>query len=168
MSNGRHGGSRMAKEWSFMPAFAGAMTDNSTLIGSNIAFALPGTVIRMLGEYVIGATAVVPALDQAVVSVGIGVFSTDAVTLGATAMPEVAAEAEYPWLYWASHPLYWGTVDTGATAIIGNVRHKFDVRSMRKLKPRESLSMVIEYTDIVGTPALMILAGSTRVLIALG
>ena len=93
--------------------------------------------------------------------------STDAATLGATAMPDPLGEVDYSWLYWADHTFsYPGTAVSGLEPF-GSLRKSFDVRSMRKMKPRESLIMVVQYADSSGAPPLTFFAASTRVLIGL-
>ena len=160
-------GPRMPKSWSALPAQTQALTANGSAVLGLIDFNNPRTILRMIGEYIITATAVVVALDEVLLTVAIGVFSTDGAAAGA--VPDPGSEPGYPWLYWADHPLRFTAganpvgLNAGAPAV---VRHSFDVRSMRKVKPRETLAMILEYTDVVGTPPLTITTGSTRVLIA--
>jgi hypothetical protein len=157
---------RMPKEWNSLAGIALGMTASNTFLGSSLAFNSSYTVLRMLGEYVITPTSSPQALDNAIVTVGIGVVSSDAYAVGASAVPDPASEPNYPWLYWASHPFFFGATGADPASEACSVRHSFDVRSMRKLKARESLALVVEYADIAGTPALKFTAGSTRVLLA--
>jgi len=144
-----------------------AHTAGGTQVVSALAFSTADTVLRMLGEYTIAPTTAPTALDRAILTMAIGVVSSDAFAVGASAVPDPASEPEYPWLFWASHALHFtGTsVDGGAAGI--SVRRSFDVRSMRKMKPRESLIWVSEYSDLAGAPPLTATAGITRVLLAL-
>jgi len=155
----------MSKHWHVLPAASRNLTTDATVAGGGLALTGPWTCIRMLGEYIIGADAVPTAQDQACVSVGIGVVSTDAFTLGATALPDPIGEPDYPWLYWAQHDFFFLTTDVLAN-VMGAIRVPFDIRSMRKLKPRETLGVVIEYQDISGAPALHFQMSQTRVLVA--
>ncbi len=145
-----------------------AFSGGATFALGTTSFAVPGTVLRMIGEYLITPTVDLTAGDHAVISVGIGVVSSDAATLGASAVPDPTAEAEFPWLYYASHPIFAeataGDQDLGAVT----VRRSFDVKSMRKLKPRETLIFVADYENINGNPPLTISVGTVRVLIATG
>jgi len=158
----------MSKEWSFISSSNSALTGVGTTVGGTLAFAIPGTVLRMLGEYVIGPTSAITAGDNARVILGIALVSTDAATLGATAMPDPAGDADYPWLYWMDHPLFFPEAGAplGGAAGMGSLRHSFDVKTMRKFKPKESLVFVMQYSDIAGNPPIQVLQGAVRCLFA--
>ncbi len=158
---------RRAKIWSAIPGISLALTASGTSLGGSISFATADTVLRMMGQYIITPTSAPAALDNARVVVAIGVVSSDAFAAGSASVPDPAGEPEYPWLYWADHPLFFSTSTTDPNSGASTLRHSFDVRSMRKLKPRESLAMIVEYADIVGAPPLQFSTGQTRVLIAL-
>jgi len=141
---------------------------NSTLSGGFRGFTSgKATVLRMLGEYSVVPTTTPTAGDEAVLTVGIGKVSTDAATLGATALPDPADEPEYPWLYWASHPLQFQAATLDPNAAAANLRVAYDIKSMRKFSASEALVMVIQYGTSVGDPTLTMLIGNQRVLIAL-
>ena len=162
----RVSGPRLRKSWVAIPSINLALVIDGTVLGGSVQFAEPATVLRMLGEYVLMNTGPLTAGDRAKVAVGIGVVSTDAFNLGATAMPDPAGEADYPWLYWAEHQMFTpvgGTIDPNAAGM--SLRRSFDIRSMRKMKPRESLAAMVEYGDGAGTPPLQFLFSQTRVLV---
>jgi len=152
------------KQWDAIPSFTEVMTANATFLTARVAFSSVQTVLRMIGEYIITPTSAPTALDQCVVAVGICKMSTDASTVGATAAPDPAGEAEYPWLYWASHKFYFGGTGAEPSAGPGAVRKSFDIRSMRKFRPGESLVFVTQYVDIAGLPPMTFSAGETRIL----
>ena len=163
---------RMRKEWQSINGTFQSMTAAGTVIGANLPFTNPTTVLRMLGSYILGSTGVATAGDECAITVGIGVVSTDAATLGATAMPDPGGEPDYPWLYWASHVLFFpstaaATVEQGDKSIVGQARVAFDIKSMRKISPRQSLIWVAEYVDSSGTPPIRWSSGITRVLVGL-
>ncbi len=161
----RGSGTRQKKEWNGLGTSSVNMTANGTFIAGTLAFAIPGTVLRIIGEYTISPTGSIVDGDRAIVSVGIGQFSTDAVALGATAMPDPEDEPEFPWLYYKSHSLvYRGASTVGNELSAGSLRQSIDIRSMRKFKPRESFSVVLEYDDLAGTPAVTFQMGVMRVL----
>ncbi len=170
MANGHRGarGSRMAKHWHELPAGAVTLTANATAFVGALALDGPWTAIRMLGEYVFAPTGggAFAASDNALLALAIGVISTDAAALGSSAVPDPADEPDYPWLYWAEHPLLFLVATADQNNPAGVVRVSFDIRSMRKIKPRESLSMIIQYTDVSGTPPISFSAAHTRVLVA--
>ncbi len=165
MARPRFSGHRMNKEWNFIPGVSFALTGNATVAAGGLQ---PGsaTVLRMLGEYIIVPTAVPVALDNADVTVAIGVVSSDAFAAGAGSLPDPGAEPEYPWLYWASHPLFFPSADATAGGAGISVRRGFDVKSMRKIKPRETLVLVGQYANVVGDPPLTLSIANTRVLLA--
>ncbi len=159
-------GQRMPKHWSSIgngspTAFS---SDSTAINGGLLAFDEAWTVIRLLGEYVISPNGTIAQGDFALVGVAIGVFSTDATAV--TAVPEPSLEPGYPWLYWAVHEFHYR--GTGEENAIGSqwVRKSFDVHSMRKIKPNESLGIVANYVDGSGAPPLLMSFGVTRVLVA--
>ncbi len=166
MSNGRRG-TRMAKAWNAMPgAQLGLVGDGTQIVGASgpPGASEVGTALRCLGEYVLTAGAVPEAGDNCTITVGIGVVSDDALIIGLTAMPDPATDANFAWLYWASHPLHFLAVDGDMNSASASLRRSFDVRSMRKLTPRTSLVMLVEYEDGAGTPPIQGNFGKTRVL----
>jgi len=122
----------------------------------------------MLGEYSIFPTAAPAAGDEMEFCIGIGVVSSDAATVGASAMPDPCDEPEYPWLYWASHPFGFNGTAVETALASGSVRKHFDIKSMRKIKPSESLVVIGQYADIgsAGEPPMTIVVGGLRVLLA--
>jgi len=158
-------GRRMPKHWHAITGVEISMTSSAVFAGGSLALDGPWTAIRMLGEYIIGLDAAPTAQDACQIGVGIGVVSSDAAALGATALPDPITEPEYPWLYWTNHRFFFTSTDLLAN-VMGAVRVPFDIRSMRKLKPRESLAVVVEYSDIAGAPAMQFSMSTTRVLVA--
>ena len=158
---------RSVKAWTVIPSLPLNYVGDSTVIGGGIAFAAPGTVLRMIGEYTIGPTANVTATQISLVIVAIGIFSTDAFTLGATAMPDPGDEPDYPWLYWATHPVHFSQTASPSDPAGqgGSARHTFDVRSMRKFKPRETLGVVTQFVRVSGTATVTCVTPPARVLI---
>ena len=172
MARQRGSGSRMGKQWGDIPAISLSLTADGTSSGGALISTTSQTVLRMLGGYTIGLAGIATAADAVRIGVGIGIISTDAFNLGATAMPDPLGELDFPWLYWNEHSLRYpaaaGTsAGQGVTDARGWVRHKFDIRSMRKMKPRENLVVVIEYADTNGAPPMRVDVDQTRVLIGL-
>jgi len=158
---------RKEKEWQGLPSIAVALTGDSTNLGGRLDFASRTTVIRMLGEYTISPSAATVAGDNAFVTMALGKVSTDAAVVGAGSVPDPASEAGYPWLYWVDHPFQYTIATDLNESSVHAVRHRFDVRTMRKFSPGESLTWVIEYTNSGGNPPLEVNVGITRVLLAL-
>ncbi len=166
MANGRHG-ARRQKIWSSVPGIFLNLTGAGTSIGGSLGFNTADTVIRMLGSYTIAPTSAPVAGDAADIAVALGVISSDAFAAGAGSVPDPADEPEYPWLFWRHQTLHFPTTSADPSVASGSVRDSFDIRSMRKLKPRESLAWVIQYVDIGGVPPLSVSLDPTRVLLAL-
>ncbi len=159
-------GARMSKHWDFIPAISVAFTGDNPALGGSIAFARAQTVIRMIGSYTITATTVVSAQDSADIGLAIGVISTDAFVAGASAVPDPLGEPDYPWLFWADESLMWPTAVSDQGNVAGSVRRYFDIKSMRKLKPRESLAVIFQYSNNAGNPPITVNFCRTRVLLA--
>ncbi len=156
------------KEWMFTDsAIEADFTTDTTLLFTTLLFTETRTILRMLGEFVIGPTAAPVDGDGVEMSVGFGIVSADAVGVGSTAMPDPSQEPEYPWLYWSSHPFFFRSTDVQQALGTGVVRVPFDVRSMRKVKPREALISVVQYVNSGGNPPMTAAVGQTRVLVAL-
>ncbi len=158
---------RKVKQWRGLGGTVLTLTGSSTNIAGSISFTEAQTVIRILGEYTIGPTAAPAALDSVHMNVGLCVASTDAVAVGATAMPDPADEPEFPWLYWKQHMLFYASTASVQSSQAANLRHSFDIRSMRKFSPRESLVLITEYGDLTGTPPITVSFAQTRVMVGL-
>jgi len=160
---------RQAKLWTALNSANVAMSADGTFAASTTGFDSPQTILRMIGGYQIRASGNVTALETAKIVTGIGIVSTDAAAAGAASLPDPANEPEFPWLFWESTTVYYGATaspETG-TSRSGIVRRSFDIRSMRKVKPRESLVWVHQYVDIVGAPGVTLDQEQVRVLVGL-
>ncbi len=157
---------RVPKEWSSIASASLSLTANGTFLGASTTFGFPSTVLRVISGITIGPTSAPAALDEAHVTVGLGVFSADAFAAGATPDPET--EPQYPWLFWKHYSLFFPTTSADPSVLTGSVREMFDIRSMRKLKPREDVGWVVQYSDIAGTPPLHVNIEQSRMLITHG
>ena len=93
---------RRTRRWRTIPGTSASVAaDAGNIAGAGTAFANAETVVRMLGRglFTFDPTGLV-AEDSATLTMAIGVVSTDASVLGATALPDPAGELAYPWLYW--------------------------------------------------------------------
>jgi len=157
----------MGKLWDAFSGVSKSFTGNGIVVTGGVTVSTPSTVLRMLGEYIIGLDAAPTAQDAVEIVVGIGVFSADAFAVGATAVPDPAEEPEYPWLYWAAHDFFYVDSSLVPSGARGSIRVPFDIKSMRKMKPRETLGAVVQYVDTTGTPAMQVEMAITRVLFGL-
>jgi len=96
------------------------------------------------------------------------VVSSDAFAAGGGSLPDPGTtDPDYPWLYWAAHDFVFNSAALDQQLGEGvSLRRSFDIRSMRKIKPRETLAVVVEYTDTIGAPPLTFSMAPTRVLVA--
>ncbi len=173
MARPRHGvvvvTPKRRKQWTAIPGIVLTQAADATLLGASLAFGEGGnTVLRMRGEYTIvpGSTAPVAA-DRVKITLALGVISSDAFAAGAASVPDPAGEPEYPWLYWAEHTFEFGSNSLDPSSAGASLRQAFDVKSMRKFSPGQSLAWISQYTDLAGTPSVRVSFGQTRVLLAL-
>ncbi len=167
MARNHGSGQRQAKLWQDIPGFRMSFTGDDTQVQAGLSATAPETVLRMIGEYVVAPDAATVDEDDATITVGIGVVSTDAFTLGATAMPDPAAESDFPWLYWKSHPFVFNQTGVDPNVAAAHLRQSFDIKSMRKITARQTLTMIVQYGSITGDPPIQFSAGITRVLVGL-
>ncbi len=160
---------RRPKEWRFIPSSTFAIAGAATQANSSLAISESGaTIMRMLGGYVLAPSVVGAPVagDRETVTVGIGIVSTDAVAVGASALPDPAGEPEYPWLYWRAHSFIYPTTSLDPSGAAGSARVEFDIRSMRKLSNRTSLVFVIQVSGGNGDPDMIMIQDQVRVLVA--
>ena len=72
-------------------------------------------------------------------------------------MPDPLDEPDYPWLYWGAHTFMYPATASPLTPTGDprqSLRQVLDIRSMRKLKPREQLVTCVQYSDVAGTPGI--------------
>ena len=157
---------RRRKQWTDLPGVAQDQTGNATAILGSLAFAGGGnTVLRLIGQLVIVPTSAPVALDEIIMCYAVGVVSSDAVAAAAT--PDPNAEAEYPWLFWASIPFRFNDSGVDPSHAGGSYRRAFDIKSQRKISAGQSLVHVVQYANLNGNPPMTTVIGNVRVLLAL-
>ncbi len=153
------------KQWDAIPATRLSESTTNTFLGGSIAFNVPATILRCRGQVWAAMDATKQVSDLFGVVVALGILSTDAVTLGATAAPDPGGEPEYPWLWWGQMLLEAfvaaGTEAWGTSA----QRLEVDTKGMRKVKPGQSLVWVAQVNVASGAPLITIELGQVRVLI---
>ena len=162
-------GKRMVKNWrSFNTTITQSIAADVTgVVAGNVGLDELFTVLRILGSWHYGPGGVNVVNDAAAISVGIGLVSSDAAALGGTAMPDPEDESDYPWLYFKTVQFVQTIAQQhsdGDPRMAG--RFEIDVKSMRKVKPRESLVTVFQYRNINGNPTVDLSFPRARVLIA--
>ncbi len=157
-------GMRQRKHWHGIKGATVNFTASATAILGSFSLGErdPYTILRMLGQLLVwptgGGTFV--ASDEARLTFGFGRMSADAVALGASAMPDPSSEPDYPWLWWYSTTVnFEGSADAPGQEIAMTDRGEINSKAMRKIGPRQSLALIVQYTDINGSPPLSVDAG---------
>ena len=105
--------------------------------------------------------------DTCLLAYGIGIVSTDASAVGSTAMPDPAAEEEFPWMQWGEFMFHFDSATLDPASPAQQKRIAIDVRSMRILRPRQTLAWVWQYVNLAGNPPMSVMVPSARVLLGL-
>ncbi len=155
------------KEWLAIGGLSAGVSTATTLIGGIFTPGLPVTILRCRCPHIYAfMDNTRQAGDTLELTFGLGIVSQDAGALGATAMPDPAAEPDYPWLWWGSMFL-----DSDEAAVVNSwgpqaqIIHDIDTKAMRKMKPRESLVWVAQSASVTGAPAVRFQIAQTRVLV---
>jgi len=126
------------------------------------------TIVRIRGGFDIWLEAAVSVGDgYNPVAVGIGIVSSDAFAIGATAMPGPLSDPEWDWM-WVGY--IGGLVGESTTEVFqGMGFHRFDIdtKAMRKIHPNEVVFGMLELGTEQGA-ATVTFAAMTRLLSKLG
>ncbi len=161
------GGGRVIdfKAWLALGAGSASVSTNATQGGTKLDFASPGTILRIRGSVYASLDATQQVGDEMTVTWAVGMVSTDAAAVGATALPDPADEPEYPWLWWYQMNLF-SSLAAGVNAWGTSAQLKeIDTKAMRRFKPGQSLVLFSQTTAATGAPVTRIRQNSTRVLI---
>ncbi len=176
MARGRSGrGDRQRLAWTGMPAGSLSLTGDGTSIspGAVNFGSSTGTIRRVRGVITVGLEATIAADDEVLIAIGLGLFSTDAVSLGATAIPDAGGDVEYPWMWYDSRHMRAPGALTNATWVDGAsgaafYRLEVDVKAMRKFRTLESLAFSVQYVNVAGNPGVFVGFGHMRILQGFG
>ncbi len=155
---GAPGGTRQRKHWHGSTNNSLAITGASTVIASSLDITDPVTILRCLGEVLVGpGNSGIVANDGMRVTFGLGLVTTDAFTVGATAMPDPASEPEFDWLWWYPVALRFPTADGSLVGIASeSARIRLETKAMRRASHSETLVLLGQYEDITGTPPVRV------------
>ena len=157
----------MEKQWKGIDSGGGILTANGTTLLGGLGISRSSTILRCVSGFTAGIGNVAPvAEDEADLTIGLGIISSDAFALGSTAVPDPEDEPDFAWLFWKHYSFWFPTTTQDPSSQSSSVRESFDIRSMRKIRPRETLAWMIQYADVAGTPVLHFNVESTRVLVA--
>jgi len=155
------------KSWLKLTEFSASVTADATQGGSKIDFSGPGTILRIRGSWHCSLDSTAQLDDVMRITCAIGIVSTDAATLGATALPDPQAEPEYPWLYWSQMTLVAAVIGTSFGGAWGPAAQsqEIDTKAMRRVKPGQSLVYYTQTTAATGAPVTNLNGQACRVLI---
>ena len=162
----RSRGLRQRKHWHAVGDVIVSMTTTATaILGSFTASgAEPFTVLRMTGAVAAAPRGAAVDLEAAAITLGVGIVSSDALAVGATAMPDPAGEPDYPWLWWYPMLLLSGNASDTVGAYPRGWNINVESKAMRKVGPRQSLVLLAEYVGLTGTSDYDVV-GSIRFLV---
>ena len=156
------------KAWSKVTFTEQVISADGTFISAITSFIDAATLLRFRGYIQAIMDSTVQVGDRIVLTFGLGIVSTDAATVGATAVPDPGSDPDYPWLWWGEMNLESEWVRTSATDGAWGPsaqRIEVDSKAMRRVKPKESLLWVVQASSTVGAPVTLVTMGSTRFLI---
>jgi len=161
---------RMTKTWSNVNigGSANLASASTNILGLVSVVLQPETILRAIGEVFVSIRTATTALDEAIITFGLGIVSADAASAGGTSMPDPADEPEYPWMWWHTHHFFsaFAVDGTGSDEFgVGMIRIPVLTKAMRKVKPQQAVVLLAQYEDIAGTPALRV-GGHVRCLVA--
>ncbi len=162
-----HGKKIDFKQWDAAPGLLTDPISNQTILGGGLSFAVPATLLRFRG-YVAAqmGESGIAILDRMIITVGLCIVSTDAFTVGASAVPDPSGEPEFPWIWWKEFKLESGSaVDPAEGWGPRAQRYEIDSKAMRKIKPGETFTYVVQATSTVGAALVHVDIGQVRVLI---
>ncbi len=154
------------KQWESIPRVLNESASDTIVSGGSIGFLIPATILRCRGRVWAQFDATMQVGDRMDLTFALGIISTDAFTLGATAFPDPAGEPEYPWLWWDQITLN-SELTAGHTGGFGPEAQmlEIDTKAMRKVKPGESLFFCWQQSGASGAPVTIVNQSLIRVLI---
>ena len=155
------------KQWGAIPGLITSGSGDATLGGGGLSFAVPATILRFRGYWANMFDETAQANDQMNITFGLAIVSTDAFTLGSTALPDPADEPEFPWIWWGDMRLdsFGVLTDTRTGWGPAAQRQEIDSKAMRKIKPGETVTYVLQRSNASGAPVTLTDVGQIRVLI---
>ena len=164
---GSPGGTRQRKHWAGSDTSQVQFTGAATGIVATLSLTDPLTILRTLGEVLIAPTGggTFATADIAHVTFGLGVVSTDALAVGASAMPDPFDEADFDWLWWYHATLAYPLAGAFVGLASESVRVELATKAMRKIKGHgEALVLLAQYISISGNPPVDV-TGAFRMLL---
>ena len=166
---------RRRTEWSLGPGgddiatldAATASASVNSVFGSGVIPLVGGlTITRIRGFVQLSLESATAAGDGYQYGLGIGIVTSDAFTVGITAIPKPFTDADWGGWLWHHIGAINAPIAGGAGAVpLDNTRIEIDTKAMRKWSLNESLFLVGEFGE-TGT-AVITFMGATRMLVKL-
>ncbi len=155
------------KAWTSILSVHTVLSGNITRAVAGLNFVAPSTILRCRGLLQCGLDVNTQIDDSVKLGFGLGIISTDGFVSQSTAtLPDPSGEPEYPWLWWYELTLWSEATATGDPAFGSGTRMvEIDTKAMRRVKPGETLTLITQYADIIGTPVVEMHQNQIRVLI---
>ena len=155
------------KSWAAAPGLILESAVDGTNISGGLSFTIPATLLRFRGYVSAMFDETAQAGDLMVLTYGVCIISTDAFNVGATAVPDPADEPEFPWIWWGEMRLNSFGVLTDTRTGWGPAAQRIEVdsKAMRKIKPGETVTTVIQRSNTAGAPVTLVDIGQLRMLI---
>ena len=154
------------KQWDTAPGLIAEVSTSGNSLSGSLAFTVPATILRWRGYVSAMFDETQQVGDQMIITAGALIAPTDTFAAGGGSFPDPATEPEYSWVWWkefrldafvaAGHSGGWGP---------NAQRYELDSKAMRKIKPGESLGIVLERSNLTGAPNTLLDIGFLRVLI---
>ena len=155
------------KQWTSVPGLSTQVAADGLVAGGALAFTEPATILRMLGGGdLVLFNASKQADDSGDFCYAIGVVSSDAFAAGVASLPDPTSEPDYPWLFWHFFSLESQiTLGTDSLGLSSYRIPPWSSKAMRKMKPGQSLVMLLDVQGMTGAPTTIIELSPIRVLI---
>jgi len=151
-SRGPRRSSPSGKEWGFGPGggVPALITSGKIVVGAGVQPTVTKlTILRLRGEILVAVNSLGSATDNVSLFLGMGIFSTDAFSVGQTALPGPTTDIFFPWLWWNVVHIS-PQVSTLGLDGVTSIRIPVDAKAMRKFGTDQVVGLVAEYASQSG------------------
>ncbi len=165
-NRGRQGRTIDFKSWTPIASFSAQTNSETTTAGNGFSVGSTSTILRTRGFVQASMNDSGKAVDDNVlVTFGLGIVSSDAFAVGASALPDPAIDANYPWIWWGEMFLESQSTTNAEGWGISAQRVDVDSKAMRRIQQSQTLAWVIQTSSSAGAPVIDLAIGTTRVLV---
>ena len=160
MANTRRTGRRVDYVWEGIGAGgATASVTTTAILQEIVAIADARTLYRVRGELLAFLTTSGAANSVKMLAVGLIVVSTEALAAGVASISSPLSDLNAPWLWHGFMICGRTTVTEGEDSFMTSNRLTVDSKSMRRLKPNQSIVFVAQPQNLAGTETIQISMG---------